>query len=43
MINHDDVEKLINELTKKMFVLGEGSIETDSFYILVFTKSESED
>ena len=43
MITHEDVEKLVKELTGSMFILGETSIETDSFYIEVFPKAESED
>lgn len=38
MISREDVEKLVKELTKKPFVIGKNSIETDSFRIWVFEK-----
>lgn len=42
-MTREDVEKLVKELTEKPFVMGKKSIETDSFYIEVFPKVESED
>lgn len=42
MINHEDVEKLVKELTEKPFVMGKNNIETDSFIILVRKKKEGD-
>lgn len=38
MIKHEDIEKLVKELTEKPFIMDKNSIETDSFRIMVFDK-----
>lgn len=39
-MDRKDVEKLVQELTEKPFIIGKKSIETESFRIWVFEKEK---